>query len=331
VNPSASSFERALQCPASFALPQVRETTEASEQGTKNHDNVEEGLEKGGRELPQVAKNAVEDAESIQTEVSYAINVVTGGVRETGRHRAYGDLTEEEVGVTTDLVVKKRDGSIFVWDWKSRKRVTGIRENLQLRAQAYAVLKLSGVDALGYGIGYLDNSHADVDVFDSFDAADLLQTLRRMMQGVAAAILDEREKLPPRVHAGSWCEYCPAMPYCPAYTRLAKSFLGEVTELSERLQLMTVSEVGVVHERLKPIKKILEALEKGVRLRAQAESVPLPGGKKRLVLIDSSRTSFDKEAALARLTENGISTEGLTKTTSFATLREVNATKKEGT
>ncbi len=324
-NPSGSSLERASHCPASFALNQASHTGEAAIKGTANHDAIEAGI--STRELsnlPEVVQVALRDATSIEVEVAYAINVETGEVRCIGSRigRNYGEVDSSEIVLTVDAVVTS-DSGVTVWDWKSRKRVTPAAKNLQIRAGVVAVMTHLGLSEARGAIGYLDDAETDVATFDRFDAALFMSDMRTMLYRIGSLRLQVAKGETPPVHAGPWCDYCPAIAYCPAQTRLARTMLGELTDVEKQIAFMPSDQVGRAWALLRQIQGLAERVEASIKLRARQDVVPLPNGK-RLALVDSSRTGFDKKKALAWIAERGGDAAQFQSRTHFETVREIN-------
>lgn len=323
-NPTGSSLERGRECAASFALPQAPNTGEAAVRGVLNHDAIEQALAKGDlTDQPQVVQDALLNAETVETEIAFALDVAKETVRVIGRRigRDYGPLNENEIALTIDAVVAG-GGKMTVWDWKSRKRVTSAARNLQLRAGCVAVMLWLGRDSVGGAIGYLDNSESDVVTVDAFDVPVFFADTRAMLKRIGAARAVVEAGGTPDVHSGSHCDYCPAMAYCPAQTRLAKTMLPELSEVERKIAFMTAEQAGNAWVLLKQIQTLADKVEASLKLRAKQEVVPLPGGK-RLALVESSRTSPSAKDAIERLKQHGLPTEDLYKTTYFDVIREV--------
>lgn len=327
--PSGSSLERGSHCPASFVLLQAPETGEAAIKGTENHDIIEGGISLGKLEgLPEVVQMAMSGATSVDVEVAFALNVKTGAVRLIGRRigRNYGDVSPDEIVLTVDAIITAPgpDSNIVtVWDWKSRKRVTPAARNLQVRAGAIAVMNYFGLAEVRGALGYLDDGEADVATFDAFDAALFLSEIRTMLGRIEAAAELLASGGTPEVHAGPWCQYCPSVAYCPAQTRLARTMLGELTDVEKQIAFMTSEQTGRAWVLLRQIQNLAERVEASIKLRAKQDVVPLPNGK-RLALVDSSRASFDKKKALAWIEEHGGNPADFQGRTHFETVREIN-------
>jgi hypothetical protein len=329
---SASELERLTACPASAVIGKASYTGEAALKGTSNHEDIELGIETGNYiDLPPVVSRVLFGAERIECEVAYAIDVEKETVRKIGKKlgRKYGVLSESEIALTVD-VTGLRHGDPFVYDWKSRKRVTPAPKNLQIRAGAVAVMRDSGASTCLGALCYLDDGEVDSYNFDAFDAAMFFEDMRQLLNKIGAARLLAATGTTPPVSAGPWCEYCPAMAYCPAQTRQALAMLGDLGSLEQQVAFMTEEQVGKAWEKKKQIEAILERVDASLRLRAQQGVIPLSNGK-RLALVDKTRRSFNKDRALTRIHELGGETSDLYKTTSYSQIAEVNMKDKEQT
>lgn len=325
-NPSGSGLERAEKCPPSMALPRAPHTGDDAIKGTDNHGKIEGGLVVGGdiSGLPFVVQKAMEGARQVDVEVAYAINVETEMVRVLGRRidRNYGKLEAGEIPLTLDASIWRQDGT-WVWDWKSRKRVTPAAKNLQLLAGAVAVLKTEGLTKVHGAIGYLDDGEADVHTFDAFDVPPFFVRMREILNRVGLARTMVATGGTPAVHSGPWCQYCPSVPYCPAHNRLALQWLGDLDYVQKQVAFMSAEQVGKAWTMLQQIEKLAEKVNASLRLRAGQEVVPLPNGK-RLALVEKSRSNFDKNKAIARIKELGGSVDDLMGRTHFTQIAEVN-------
>jgi hypothetical protein len=326
-NSTASTLERDSKCPANRALPVVQRTTEEAIGGTANHTKIEGGLEVGGdiSHLPRVVQSAMEGATAVHVEAAFAINVDTGFVRFIGYSigRNYGPLSTKEIALTVDAIIIRPDGT-WVWDWKSRKRVTSAKENLQLRAGGVAVLKWLGLSSVNVALGYLDDGEKDEATVDVFDAEAFFEAMQAMHRRIGLAREAVEAGRPPMVHQGSWCDYCPALPYCPAHARLALTMIAELDHINNQIAMWTPEQAGLAWTKVKQIQSLAERVEESIKLRARQSVVPLPGGK-RLALVPSSRTSPDGKRALAKLQELGVDTSDYQKTSYFDVVREVKA------
>lgn len=327
-NPSGSGIERAVNCAASYALNQAPDTGAAAIKGTANHSDVEGELVDGDISKYGVVRQAVEAAAELHVEEAYAIDVEAETVRYIGERlgRDYGPLGPSEIALTIDLRCIMRNGTTWVWDWKSRKRVTSAEKNLQLRAGCVAVMKAHGLTKVHGGLGYLSDDEIDIHSFDSFDAAVFFEDMRKMLNRIGAARALVATGGTPEVHSGPWCQYCPALAYCPAQTRLAKTMLGELMDVEKEVAFMTSEQAGKAWTLLKQIQGLADRVEASLKLRARQDVVPLPNGK-RLALVDCSRSSFDKKKALAWIKERGGDPAEFEGRTHYEQIKEINMPK----
>jgi CRISPR/Cas system-associated exonuclease Cas4 (RecB family) len=322
-NPTGSGLERAMRCPGSCALPRAGHTGEAAEYGNANHA----AIEAGDRSKPVVAL-VFEDAEEVRQEVAYALNVATRTVREIGVNigRDYGKLDENEIALTLDFEGKKR-GEWWVVDWKSRERVTKAADNWQIRAAVLAVMERHGTDMVAGALAYLDDNELDAAPFDVFQAGVYWNELAAMVRRVrdAEARIARGETLD--VASGSWCKYCPALPHCPAHTRLAAALLGELEGVDTQIASLTVEQCGRAWELLKRYDVIADRVRESIKARARSEVVPLTGGR-RLALVEMpGRSSLDQDAVKARFKKLGEPVP-MKRGRPFTTTKEVNGTEK---
>ncbi len=223
-----------------------------------------------------------------------------------------------------DAIITKPDG-VWVYDWKSRKRVTPAKQNLQIRAGCIAAIKTLGISSVVGAIGYLDDGYTDVSVVDAFDAAVFFADMRAMLKRLADMKALVATGATPEVHAGPWCDYCPSMAYCPAHTRLALNMLGEIDALKQGVAFMTVEQVSKAWDLKKRLEGMLEAVDESLRLRIQQGVIPRPGGKRLAMVEMPGRMGFDKEKALARIKELGGTVNDLTsRGKPYEQIKEVN-------
>lgn len=310
--PTGSGITRAWECPASCALARADHQGAGAVYGQENHAEIEAG------DLSRpVVRRVLEGAIHVRHEVSYVLDLETRTVREIGVNlqRAYGQLSPSEIALTIDIELQN-DGVWWVGDWKSRGRVPAAAKNWQIKAGAIAVATRHGADAVIGFVGYLDDSELDTAHFDAFDIAGWWDDLRAMRVRIAQAEARHAEGQELNVSAGSWCQYCPAMPYCPAHTRLARSLLGELDTIEERFEALSKEQCGRAWDTLKRYKTVAERIEASIRERARREPIPLSNGR-HLALVDSKRTSLDTKKAAAMLGD-----EAPYKTTHYTQVRE---------
>lgn len=316
---TGSAVERTMICPASAVLDRAGHSGAGAAYGNEQHEQIE-----AGESTRPVVKKLLECASSVRHEVSYAIDVERRTVRElgVGLKRNYGKLADTEIALTVDVEFFDGEGIVNVGDWKSRARVSGVANNWQIRCGVIAVMTRHRTDtAVGF-LAYLDDSEVDALCFDAFHVSawwDELGSMLRRVRDADAAL--EREEMP-EVSAGTHCQYCPALPYCPAHTRLALSMLGELDRVDKAIGDLTADQCGKAWELLKRYDVLADRVKETIRARAARETVPLSNGR-RLALVESSRKSVDQEKVKARLGD-----QTPYKTSFFTQVREVKMKKE---
>ncbi len=231
-NITASGLDRYIHCPASAVLPQEpRARGAAAKRGTgihtflariaagKSRSEALEGIRAGKKTSELIDVDFVPAG---RPEVSFAYDCETGASRELGSFldREYGDLGENEIAGTADLIVETED-TIRVLDWKTGKtRVTPARHNLQVAFLALAALgSREDQPTVFVDIVYIDKDGTfdwDSAKLDSTILSLTAERLRAMMRSYHVAKEDVALGLNPKVNEGEWCLYCPALRNCPA-------------------------------------------------------------------------------------------------------------------
>lgn len=318
---TASSLPRLEACPASGALPQVREPSSAdATRGTAIHAFVERAIMHGresalaavGDELrPLCAAIDIEGlygaaGGTVSCEVPLAYDVATDTARTMprGEHRAYTGLRPTEIPGTVDTVETWGDPveRVRVSDLKSGF-VYVASDTLQLAFYGLAVARIYGVDEVTVRIVQLDErGHARTDE-RTYDAFDLLAIAGRIADTFAAV---ERARVvvgcgtTPSVSMGDHCTYCPCVAACPAHVGLARSVMGDLTsgDIEARLAAATPEEVGALYAKLLAVGPVWERVEKGLKATIdRLGEVPLPDGRK-VVARQTPVRSIDGKIAL---------------------------------
>lgn len=300
--PTGSAVERAMRCAGSLVLGRAGYTGEAAVYGTANHKEIEDG----DTSRP-VVRQVLEGATDVRHEVSYALDVERRTVREigVGLGRGYGPLADTEIALTIDIECR-RDGVLWVGDWKSRARVAPVALNWQIRCAVIAVMTRHEADtAVGF-LAYLDDSELEPETFDAFHVAAWWDELHAMLERIrrAAAIVDSGQV--PEVNAGTWCQYCPALPFCPAHSRLALSMLGELETVDKAIGELTVEQCGRAWELLKRYDTIADRVRETIRERARRETVPLSNGRRLAMVECKGRLGLDQKKAKEMLAGAGL-------------------------
>lgn len=327
---SASALHRVLACPASELLPHIRSTGSRAARGTSIHSYIRRRI----AGLP--VNDALVDKEhrytchgidvdeivaglsSVACEVSYALNIYTGEVRRIGvnlgREYPAEYLTGEWVTGTDDLEATMADGRAIVEDFKTGQDVPHPSVNPQILFLAVCVRAVTGSDEVEGRVRYIredGSTYVESHVFDAFDLDAFTISLRHVAVSIDSAKRagGDARHLPMvtiPMATGDHCKYCPAVTSCPAKVALARTMLPELQAIDFRA--MSPEERGVAWVRAKEIESLLEMVLSGLRDCVFVEPTPLPDGKV-LTVIESSRTSFHKETAIALLHELGASQE----------------------
>lgn len=276
--PTASKLALVDECPPSFALPAIRETHDAAEEGNDLHDLLRDALDRNpdvlSQELPwldAVLELVFDRLQDAKAEAAYAYDTATGTARLLGYDlgRSYGQ-TPTEIAGAADYVVEG-DDVVHVYDLK-----TGLapHEDLayhaQMRALACAVGTTHGKSVQTWLIvAPRDGQRPYLKRGPLYGAFDLLE-LGEWLRGIAARI-DEARRTPDarkRYSVGRWCAYCPARLNCPTQVemlrRLAKDPDGVAGDLASQL-VVGPAEARLAYNRLKAAKKALGWVEGQLR------------------------------------------------------------------
>ena len=323
---SASQLHRVLACPASELLPHIRSTSGRATRGTSihayirrriaglSHDDAAVGVDKDHRLTCKGidVEEIVAGLSQVACEVSYAFSL-KGEVRRIGVNlgREYPEeyLTGEWITGTADLDAVGEEGRPVVEDFKTGQGVPHPSVNPQILFFASCLQSLTGAAEVEGRIRYIrddGSTYVESHIFDAFDLDAFRLDLRRTGLSVLEARQSGARSLP--MATGGHCKYCPAIAACPAKTALARAMLPELRATGDILRSMTPEERGQAWVRAKEIESILDTVVSGLRDIAIVDPTPLPDGKV-LMAIESSRTSFDKEAAMTLLRELGATDE----------------------
>jgi hypothetical protein len=315
--PTASQLDRALACPASVALPQVRTQSDAADYGTGVHRFMERA-DAIGRDaaLAEIAEDAPHRALCEQLpldelpkgggrEVAVAYNLSTGKARVLGKSRDYSTVTEDEICGTVDLWgTRARIG--IVKDWMSGRYVGAPATAAQLLFFALALSLLFDVDAVEIAFVYLRDDGTffeDRAVVDTFDLAAFAEKLKALPKRIAAARLQVSMGEVPDVNNGPWCKWCPAAPSCPAKTALAKSFGNDLVSMRDKIAALSPVDAGKVYAKALEYKDLVEEVLAGLRDVARVHPLELPDGRLLQETLVKLPTKVDAEVAERVLSE----------------------------
>lgn len=294
--PSGSELPRALRCPGSCVLPQVRqEPGEPAANGNAVHaflEDIHNGMtpEDAITRVPeehQAACRAIHldalpsrmlELATQHAEITLAYNVDTGKTRYlgSGLRRDYSKADRTcEIVLTLDLVAVDKSNHHWVWDWKTgwgAEKVEPATSNPQLWAGGLAWSRARDVTSVTVGPvriteqGFVDGT--DTHTMDALDLDAFEAQLRAMVERVRA--LEDRmhstERVPD-VHEGHWCSGCPAFKACPAKRGLLFSVAQDAQAVLAHLRarLGAESDRHVAHHVWRDLVVLAEQAEKEVK------------------------------------------------------------------
>lgn len=235
MQPTASSIERAIACPASAVLPAIQTTNAMAERGTALHTFIAEAIE-SGREcaLELVPKQYRRDAEAINIE---ELRAMFNGAEVFYEHafrwntrsdkadylgmiteRKYPPLDAFDIVGTADLYACQDDEMLIV-DIKTGKwPVTAAANNWQLRTLAVMASRAFGMGSASVAIAKprMGTWKVDRATFHAFDLDGFADELREMTERVAKMQDEYTVGVIPDVYPSEKaCEWCPCRKACP--------------------------------------------------------------------------------------------------------------------
>ena len=329
---TASGSGRLLQCSGHVRMPWLRETSAAAQEGTDLHAVMEaERYQDHPRSLAAWDAWKAWQAQSgygaavYRNELAMALNLETRTARTIDGigHRDYSAALPHEVPGTADavceLVKRHPTDADHVWcviDWKFGQEPVEA-DSAQMRTLAAMVACLHDAPrVLAVVVQAPPDGTAWVRTHE-FSRDDLMAHVDAMAD--AHNEVREGRML---LQRGPECKYCPAAHACPSQLAamsaiVAPSGPGPITP--ER--------AGQIWAEVKQAKKRLDAIEDACKAMAGADGLPLPGGK-RLVLVERTRASMDAKALEAIARGHGASDgeiDACKKTTTYTTTQEIKA------
>jgi len=349
MNPTASSIERVLECPASFVLPATYDApSEHAARGTAIAAFIRDVV---AGMPPKVAAESVPvqwrhtclalnwekltgGLRDVRGEVAYALDTATDEVTELGLNigRNYPKLNTTQLGGTVDIegLSMLLDHPVVI-DVKSGQPVTRAEDNPQLRFFARIAQLRHGAETVEGRIAYVDESGdvtLDVATYDTLDLDNYGDDLAGIPSRIGRLRLKLAQGEPIAVREGEHCKYCPAMNACPAYVGLARHMLPNVEQLAgpEALDLVTAKEDVLVEavkrrfEVMSPedigrayiLNKRIEKLSEaiGKGIRAMGMRQDIPlPDGRRLTKSDTTKETFSHERAMGLILDLGATNE----------------------
>lgn len=299
---TASALSRAESCIGSVVLPPVSESGEYAATGQAVDDFIrigktmsrEEALKQAPAEMLTYLSGLplAKIPDGAEYQVAFALNALTGEVRRiASRQQGYPeDMGEEWIFGSTDIV-GMRPGAALVWDikWGAYTLGRDPETDLQLGFYAVCAAKVARVEACEVGFARADwkgDLIPDTVTLDEWALAAMEERIRGIWMRASAA-----RGTTPRLSVGEHCTYCPARRNCPAQMapvqlalagrlpELASATLPTLEEARERIETLTLTDMGRLYERLDAVDEYLGMLRGIIRDHARGEPVPLPGGK----------------------------------------------------
>lgn len=317
---TGSKWHRVWQCPPSAILPQIiddaREarTEPARGRGRSIHTFLENvkavGKEQALAEAPQELLpllSALDIASlpvHLSTEVAFALNMLTGAVRELGRnlgHRDYHLLenppTDDEIAFTSDVIgTQETEKGVFgfVGDYKSGWTKYPAPDKFgQTILGALAVRALYGCLKVVVELIYLDddgNHYAVRRVMDDWDLDIAERSFLKAWKELDRTEEDFEAGRPLAYHEGHHCDFCGARKNCQAKVGMIKAMPAELVrmgikkddktgELELTPGLITRETAGNMFVAAERLREVLGKVMQEVCNLGWEEPIPLADGR----------------------------------------------------
>lgn len=241
---TASNLARVLACPASCALPTVREpSSERASRGTIAHAYLQEIADGAPRpdalaRVPEEHRAFCESIDTLQvprhgeSEVAMAYDVDAKQARrlELSTARAYNVLPTEIAG-TADLVLWSGERPVVI-DWKTGYSHDPNESRVQLEHYALCVASISWADEVECAVGVISDAGA-VEWSRWIVSAEGLANAARRAEQAYERVTKARAARHHDVALGTHCRYCPAWRACPAHRDAVEHFArGMIPEIT---------------------------------------------------------------------------------------------------
>jgi hypothetical protein len=315
IPPSGSKLALGETCPASLALPRVKQEAEAggpADVGTGihsfiesvahllRHPNVDGDLDKArGAALPAVPTSARSRCEALDLaaldlspadlhEVGFSLEVATGAVAFHGTGHAHGTI-EGRPGIIVGVLDRVTDrpdlDRVDVDDWKSGFLPVPVKGNLQLLLGAVCAARHFGRSKARIRIVKLPEDGAPRAEHDDLDVLDLdLAALR-----LAALVDTGREQVRRRLAGepltyvqGAGCRYCPSFTSCEpsmkAIVLMAREPLNIESEITGLIASATDEDATRAFEAFERWDSVAKRIRLALMSRARARPIPFADG-----------------------------------------------------
>jgi hypothetical protein len=297
---TGSAIHLASICAAALAYPQANDSgDEYSDRGDARHLYLARVYEFGREgalalvpeahraECGRIELDALPVGPRYSTEVTFALDVVTGGVRLVGRllNRDYSSCTPTEIPLTVDVVniAAVEDGCVEIADYKGQHSpVPAAAQNWQLRFGALCATRLYGVPKAKVAIIRIREDgtswwdRAELDALD-LDAAlpDLRRIVSKWMRATAQVMAGQQ----PDVVVGPHCRSCKALATCHAQGALIRQLAVTPAGWREDMLELVANEPRVAYERWQVAKAVVNAVGDALHAHAAVHPFEVGGGR----------------------------------------------------
>lgn len=323
---SGSQLDRVIACAASAALPGAfEEVGWMAERGTLLHRFIHTARRRG-RDVALFEATlelrdfcAAIDLDALDefitpmahAEPAFVYNGLTGATKFLGCDidRKYPKMTPGDFPYSSDYVDDSEGESVTVLDIKTgRQPVPHPRDNWQFRLGGVGCATWAGVGDTRLVKAHLDEN-AEWD-FKSYDATELdLDAWAEELRLAAGRIQAAREAVaagrqPDVYPAEDACRYCHCVAACPDKQGLVRLLPTELRTLEQATanNALTLEQLGAAWPVVQKMKALVEHIEAGIKDVARETPLPLPNGK-RLVIVPEQREYIVDAVALKVLAE----------------------------
>ncbi len=243
---SASGIDRVIACPASAALPHLRETSAHAHKGQGMHTELEAACEPGTDPISvggySIERQFLRLPEGSSPEQAFSWDAVSGETKWLGTlkdARGYPEAPYSTLFGTADVMApmsitldEKPVSIAFLCDWKSgHPSFLPESDSWQMRVLAFMAAKCLGA---GYAVtritGVRDGfvSHKPQKLWTPEELAETEVILRKAYDAVNARA--RKGVTIADVSVGSHCHFCQAWRSCPANKELLRDIPGDVDE-----------------------------------------------------------------------------------------------------
>ena len=268
--PSASSMERYMLCPGSYAAEQGQpeQTSDDAESGNRIHAALA-----GETVTPPLGDDEERTMKACQSQASALLDAIVPHRDEMHLERRYW-LGEQWSGKPDVVAIDTLQGHAIVIDYKTgRGEVASAEGNMQLRALAVLVSQEHGLDHVTVAIVQPLAGSASVCVYEADD-------LRKARIEVLAILTAIHQPDAPRHPSAKACRYCKAKAGCPeareASVALPMANIPEGATASAIAATLTGETLAEFLHRAEFASKVIDACRDEAKRRLEEGEV-IPG------------------------------------------------------